>query len=134
MQKTQKTHKQYICESCTFISSNKKDYNKHLTTAKHINTTNTTINTTTNTQQYICSCGKTYNYRASLYNHKKKCTYVDNMNNDIIDDNTTDIEQITDTTLVVELVRQNKEFKQLLLDQTKQLMELASKSHVVNKT
>ena len=84
---------------------------------------------------FECECGKLYKERTGLWRHKKKCTYVDNMNNDTIDnDNTPDIEKISDTTLVVELVRQNKEFKQMLLDQTKQMMELASKSHVVNNT
>ena len=124
MQKTQKTQKQYICESCTFISSNKKDYNKHLTTAKHINTTNTTINTTTNTQQYICSCGKTYNYRASLYNHKKKCTYVDNMNNDIIEDPPTINEPTNDASTVLLLLKQNQEFKTLMVEQYEKIQEL----------
>ena len=127
MQKPQKTHKQYICESCTFISSNKKDYNKHLTTAKHINTTNTTnttINTTTNTQQYICSCGKTYNYRASLYNHKKKCTYVDNMNNDIIDDPPIINEPTNDASTVLLLLKQNQEFKTLMVEQYEKNQEL----------
>ena len=113
-------------------------YNTHILTAKHKILTNTYINPNENAPKdakaFMCSCGKEYKHRQSLNNHKKKCTYVDNMNNDIIYDNTPDIEKISDTTLVVELVRQNKEFKQMLLDQTKQMMELASKSHIVNKT
>ena len=34
---------------------------------------------TTKIQQKIlhsCECGKSYNHRASLFNHKKKCNYV----------------------------------------------------------
>ena len=107
MKKTPKNPKQYICEKCTFISSNKKDYNKHLTTAKHINTTNTTLNTTKNTPQYICSCGKTYNYRASLYNHKKRCTYIDDMNNGMQDELQNNINEPTgDATTVLLLLKQ----------------------------
>jgi hypothetical protein len=125
MQKPQKTPKQYICKSCTFISSNKKDYNKHLTTAKHLNTTNTTKNTTKKTPHYICSCGKIYNYRASLYNHKKKCTYVDNNNdNDIIGDSQTIIEPTSDATTVLLLLKQNQEFKTLMVEQYEKNQEL----------
>ena len=124
MKKTPKTPKQYICEKCTFISSNKKDYNKHLTTAKHINTTNTTPNTTKNTPQYICSCGKIYNYRASLYNHKKRCTYIDDVNNGMHDELQNNINEPTgDATTVLLLLKQNQEFKSLMLEQYTNLQE-----------
>ena len=73
-QKPQKTPLEYNCETCEFKCSNKKDYNRHLLTAKHKNTTNTT--NTTGIQQskkYLCECGRAYTHRASLFNHKKLC-------------------------------------------------------------
>jgi hypothetical protein len=61
----------FVCEKCDYKCSRKGDYNKHLRSVKH-NTTNTT-----NIQHsYSCDCGKIYNHRASLYNHKKSCTYT----------------------------------------------------------
>ena len=61
----------FVCEKCDYKCSRKGDYNKHLHSIKH-NTTNTT-----NIQHnYSCDCGKIYNHRASLYNHKKSCTYT----------------------------------------------------------
>jgi hypothetical protein len=61
----------FVCEKCDYKCSRKGDYNKHLRSVKH-NTTNTT-----NIQHsYSCDCGKIYNHRASLYNHKKACTYI----------------------------------------------------------
>jgi len=61
----------FVCEKCDYKCCRKGDYNKHLRSVKH-NTTNTT-----NIQQsYSCDCGKIYNHRASLYNHKKSCTYT----------------------------------------------------------
>lgn len=61
----------FVCEKCDYTCCRKGDYNKHLRSVKH-NTTNTT-----NIQQsYSCDCGKIYNHRASLYNHKKSCTYT----------------------------------------------------------
>ena len=66
--------KKFICEKCDYSCSKKGDFNKHLRSKKH-NTTNTTA-----IQQqlsYTCECGKVYNHRASLYNHKKKCTHTE---------------------------------------------------------
>ena len=64
----------FICDKCDYSCSKKGDFNKHLRSKKH-NTTNTTA-----IQQqlsYTCECGKVYNHRASLYNHKKKCTHTE---------------------------------------------------------
>ena len=61
----------FVCEKCDYICCKKGDFNKHLHSIKH-NTTNTT-----NIQQefsFSCECGKGYNHRASLYNHKKTCS------------------------------------------------------------
>jgi len=35
---------------------------------------------------FICSCGKEYKHRQSLYTHKKKCNYKENNDNDNSDD------------------------------------------------
>jgi hypothetical protein len=60
----------FICENCNFGCSNKKDYTRHLSTAKHLNTMNPQQKTPV---LFVCECGKSYGYRASLFNHKKKC-------------------------------------------------------------
>jgi len=47
-------------------------------TAKHKNTTNTTkIQQKIMPHHYTCECGKEYTHRASLYNHKKNCKYIE---------------------------------------------------------
>ena len=82
------THK-YYCECCNYYTSNKTDYNKHLSTLKHINIEkykNKEFNVSIikndkldddaiTSRTYKCDCGKLYPYQASLYNHKKKCNY-----------------------------------------------------------
>ena len=70
--KTQKTPKKYACEKCDFLSSNKKDYKRHLETKKHTILTNTYKILTH--KKNACSCGKTYTHRQSLYFHRKKCS------------------------------------------------------------
>jgi len=67
----------FNCEKCKYITSNKKDYSKHLLTLKHTKTTNDNGSTTDKSPIYIfmCdTCEKTYNDRAGLWRHKKKCT------------------------------------------------------------
>ena len=70
--KTPKNPKIFICEKCDFECSNKKDYKRHLNTAKHKIRINP--NKKTNTT-YDCICGKSYKHLTSLCNHKKKCNY-----------------------------------------------------------
>ena len=73
MKKTPKKPNEFICEECNFKCCNKKDYARHLSTRKHLNTTNTTNTQQQNAKIFVCECGKVYGYRASLFNHKKKC-------------------------------------------------------------
>ena len=56
---------------------------KHLTTLKHKNNENT--NDTNDKSPKIpkpfqCDCGKNYKHKPSLYNHKKKCIYIEKKN------------------------------------------------------
>ena len=79
----QKTPTFFECKKCDFITSNLKDYNRHLSTRKHENTTKYNNFTPKNPRLFTCECGKSYPYRSSLYNHKKKCLIMsDNEQND----------------------------------------------------
>jgi hypothetical protein len=80
--KPQKTPKKYECVRCYFITSNKKDYTRHLATDKHIkmgNTykilTNASQNGVITPNQFCCECGKKYKHRQSLNTHRKKCNF-----------------------------------------------------------
>jgi hypothetical protein len=68
----------FICEICDFISSNKKDYVRHLSTLKHKNRQNDTNDTKKNPKkpqiEFECkNCNKSYKFSSGLYRHKKKC-------------------------------------------------------------
>ena len=78
----QKTPKFFECKSCDFITSNLKDYNRHLNTRKHLNTTKYNNFTPKNPKLFTCDCGKSYPYRGSLYNHRKNCK---NLNKKVTD-------------------------------------------------
>jgi hypothetical protein len=116
---SQKNPIKFYCEKCDYKCSSRGDFNKHLQSKKH-NTTNTTNIQPTNSQMHKCSCGKEYEYRASLFNHKKKCV----LPAPLIEEPTHSLDDIQlPTHLIFELIKQNQEFKQLLVDQNKQLYE-----------
>jgi hypothetical protein len=76
--KTHKTHKTHLCEKCKFGCFNKKDYNRHLLTAKHKMMTNVMHNGDKKTPKpptaLNCLCGKSYAFRQGLDRHKKTCS------------------------------------------------------------
>ena len=155
-EKSQKVQTFFECIKCDYSSSSKRDYIKHTSTRKHKNTTkyNTFVQKSTN---YICSCGKSYSHRASLYNHKKLCT--SNKDNTIISDsnnimiahdtpceniiiqssnntnnsNNTDISQLT--SLVIEVVKNNSEFQKQMFDMCKNMQStIMTNCNNVNNT
>ena len=83
----------FECENCHYITNDKKDYAKHLETIKHKKRTNTykiLTDTYTNTDLsgnlFSCDCGKKYKHRQSLYNHRKKCDFKNEINENIEND------------------------------------------------
>ena len=88
--KPQKPLVGYLCKDCDFNCSNKKDFNRHLLTAKHQNRTSEDIKTPKkpqkpqkNSEQHICDCGKEYKYYRGLWQHKKTCTFNKLTNNSL---------------------------------------------------
>ena len=84
------TNGKYNCETCDYNTSYKRDYNKHLSTKKHISNELSQKSPDSPIQlvtpQYICNhCEKKYIDRTGLWRHKKNCTYNnesnDNANN-----------------------------------------------------
>ena len=69
--KTPKNPKNFVCVKCNFNCSNKKDYNRHILTAKHKRLTNANEKTPKNPLKYECICGKKYKHSSSLSKHKK---------------------------------------------------------------
>ena len=71
--------KKFFCEFCSFGCNKKSDFNRHISTYKHINATNAISNAIKKTPSIICCkiCGKDFKHKSSLYRHKKTC------NNDV---------------------------------------------------
>jgi len=122
----------YFCDKCNFKCIKKGDYNRHLHTRKHTSSTNQHPITS-----HQCNnCNKEYQDRSGLWRHTKVCKGTPKP----IKDNTADIPSETipqnppvDMTMVFEILKQNQEFKDLMMEQAKQLMELQHKSDQQNQ-
>jgi len=127
--------KKHHCIFCDFYTNKINDYNRHLLTPKHINHSNKTNNTnkmaeTTNenthftpNKLYKCECGKEYLHMSSLCKHKKSCDPKQQPENIIMDIEEEKPSADFDTDMIIELLKQNQEFKELILEQNKQMME-----------
>jgi len=129
----------YTCSICHYSCSKNSDFMKHLNTNKH-NAHKCSFNAH-KTDIFTCECGKTYKHIQSYNRHKKICG--DDAHNTLGDTpaNVTSIKSAQlavddpmQTSLILELVKQNQEFKQLLIEQNKTILEVAKNSHVNNNT
>jgi hypothetical protein len=108
---TMKVARTFTCEKCNFVCSNKYDFNKHLGTAKHNRIQENTQNTT---KIYECDkCNKQYRFHSGLWKHKQSCN---------IQEYTQSINTI-DAATVVTLLKQNQDFKTMMVEQYTQLQE-----------
>lgn len=70
----QKTPKIYDCKCCEFTTKNKKDYGKHLLTAKHLKSVkNEEMIMNANKHPFQCICGSKYKHKSGLCRHKNVC-------------------------------------------------------------
>ena len=106
----------FECEKCNFYCSKQSDYNRHIKTVKH---TNITSNHPKNAAEYVCDCGKIYNARNSLWYHKRQCN---NSNTQpIIGTETESTTHRIDANLIAELMKDNKELREMIIEQNKQI-------------
>ena len=78
--KTLKKHQKYACEKCDFKCSRNIEWNRHIASRKHLNVSECLQETLTD-KKFTCECGKVYNYRQSLYVHKKNCQPIKEIDN-----------------------------------------------------
>ena len=131
--KSQKIITKFICETCDYKSSKESDYRKHLLTRKHLNTyTDLQESHETSPKLYTCAnCNKSYTFRQSLYNHKKKCQKIETIE--------PPLEEKPD--IIDLLINENKEFKNVIIELfknnselQKQMMEVCKNGNVNNTT
>jgi hypothetical protein len=107
----------FHCIYCDYKCCVKFSYERHLTTTKHINKSQLKQNETNETnkekkekkEKNACNCGIVYYSRTSLWRHKKTCGIVNNVELKGQNDEKKD-------ELINYLIKENKEFKNLILE------------------
>ena len=125
----QKGSAKYNCVKCNYTTERKSQYERHNLTSKHKRIHENTDNSSNKFKSYICDkCNNEYKFHSGLWKHKKTCNKIPHTikateinTNEPANANT----MLDNPSLMVELLKQNQEFKQLLIDQNKQMMEMA---------
>jgi hypothetical protein len=123
----------FSCFNCDFNCSKRSEWKRHINTKKHAHRLKGNVLETVEmyfTPTYECCCGKKYVTNSGLWKHKKLC------NNEKPDFKNKNLElsiKNTDASsnIIMELMKQNQEFKDLIIEQNKQLYE-QNKLHIEN--
>ena len=111
------SHK-YICANCDYSTSKKSNYDAHKLSTKHYkNNGSTTFDNDFKLKTspvHICEfCDKTYNDRAGLWRHNKKCTL-----------NTEPIHNfVLDKELFMLLIKENRELTNMMMEVIKNVTQ-----------
>ena len=129
--KTSKNTLKFCCETCDFKCSKKGDWDRHIMRPKHINLTHSNASGDKKNIYACQDCNKNYISRNGLWNHSKKCKKVistcDNKNqttNEITQPTNVVTNCIITTDIVLELIKDNKEMKQIILEQNNTINNL----------
>jgi hypothetical protein len=120
--------KKYSCIKCIYYTNNKTDYNKHLTTNKHIEGNSKCVfnNIKVNNKKYIChNCNKIYKDNSGLWKHKQKCEKTKS-----IELNNTNITSQFTPDLLLSILNHNKTLSDIALEQSKIIFEQSKFLHL----
>lgn len=114
-------NKKYICINCDYLTCKLGNYNKHCLTAKHKKMTSDDKKVAKACSIFFyCECGNNYKYRQGLFNHKKKCNYESHILENPVSDIKKNDKNIVNNMFIMEMFKENQEFKTLLIEQCKQ--------------
>ena len=121
--KTKKSEEIFYCEKCDYKCYRKYDFNKHILTSKHKNTTMETKKSekSEKSEKNICQkCNKEFKNRSGYWKHKQKCLKDEN---NIIESSENEVSVLTN--LMFEMVKSNGELQ-------KQMLELCKNTSINN--
>ena len=152
LQKVQKNDVgQFVCEKCDYSTIRKSQILRHLGTLKHsvLNQDDILNDAQPNMEcddktvaltKYQCQCGKKYSYRQGIWKHKTLCEVSKKMDfgvGDGVSDSSKKTKMkmdLIDKKFFLKMLKDNQEFKELIMEQNKKLIEMVAveKSVVIN--
>jgi hypothetical protein len=112
----------FYCDACNYGTIKKSSMTKHWSTSKHIKTTNANGKVSKScSTSYSCNiCQKSFNDRAGLWRHTKKCTSI----------TTLDVHNfVIGKEFVMQLIKENIELQNLMLDTQNKIINRISKEN-----
>jgi hypothetical protein len=122
----------FECKICDYKCSKKFNLIKHCDTTKHLNNVQKIQNDTKDKKkienvakvakpsEFTCICNKSFKHSSGLWRHKKKCHLEENVEIKINNENS-DVKILA--TLFKLQMNENKELKELIMEQNKQMIE-----------
>jgi len=123
--KEQKGAMIFECKSCLYNTSRKGNYDRHLSTRKHINGSKMIVKKSRKkpakimpddtTETYMCICGKNYKYDSGYYRHIKTCTSLGKIVDTTVSKHTITVEEYKQ--LFSDILKQNNELQKIIIEQ-----------------
>jgi hypothetical protein len=128
----------FYCELCDYTCCDIWKYDRHLLTLKHKNIyirrqKNDNLGEINYEYDYKCDCGKVYKYRQSLWKHRKTCIFKGSQLSGIgIKEKFDEEDTQMLTSLVLEVVKQNKDLVKHNQDLTEKLVDICKSANSNN--
>ena len=131
----EKTPEKYICNECDFKCNKNSEWERHISTRKHLyRICLNEKNASENTLHKCKNCNKTYKAKNSLWYHEKKCLFDKNSKEDEnikVEDLIINSDNTINANLLIEIVKQTQEFKNLLIEQNNKINELSLQNSII---
>ena len=125
--KNDESRQKFICELCNYVCSKQSEINKHNITNKHI--ANTSGYKEISNKTFTCGfCNKVYNSRNGLWKHNKIC----NEKKEVLPENVI-VQDSSNNELVNLLIKENSDFKNMLMDMMKNTTDLVKNNTDLQK-
>ena len=121
----------YYCNKCNYGTSKKSNIKTHQQSLKHLNPPSSATSEEEKKHTKVCeTCNKVYKDNSGLWRHRQKGNC-----------NTNNISQFLNPEIILNIIHQNSEFKEMLMEQNKQnnelqkqILELCKNTTVTNNT
>jgi hypothetical protein len=105
----------FVCHKCDYTTSRKSQFERHLSTDKHLSVTNETNVKQKGSKRFKCFCGMDFGSRTTIWRHKKKCIKEPESESESEEEE----QNVTaDKELIMMLVKQNSELLEVLKNGT----------------
>jgi len=120
IKKTGKNGQKFLCKKCDFNCSQLSDWKRHIMRAKHL-TGNNGNRKNGALEKILCVCGRNFVTKSGLWKHTKHCETGQSI---LIESSTKELQEFKmSETVLLNLLQQNQDFKDLIVEQNKQIIE-----------